>query len=114
MSKQLKKIAPELGLRNFVRRLKQVVLPAPLGPISACTVPRLILRSTPFTARNPLNSFTSLFVSMTKDASGVGRPVSRESAIPTGSGYGTGAVIRSLVEAARGDCLSIVRGQFMG
>ena len=32
---------PALGVRNLVSRLKQVVLPAPLGPISAWMWPRL-------------------------------------------------------------------------
>ena len=39
--------APALGSRNLVSRLKTVVLPAPLGPISAWIVPRRTLRSTP-------------------------------------------------------------------
>ncbi len=35
MSMPLNRIWPEVGTRNLVSRLKQVVLPAPLGPISA-------------------------------------------------------------------------------
>ena len=35
-----------VGCRNFVSRLKQVVLPAPFGPISAWIVPRRTFRST--------------------------------------------------------------------
>ena len=35
MSMPLKKILPLVGGRNFVIRLKTVVLPAPFGPISA-------------------------------------------------------------------------------
>ena len=35
MSRPLNRIVPDVGVRNFVSRLKQVVLPAPLGPISA-------------------------------------------------------------------------------
>ncbi len=31
MSRSLYRIDPAVGCRNFVRRLKQVVLPAPLG-----------------------------------------------------------------------------------
>src|SRR5687768_3397122 len=47
---------PLVGARNLVRRLKQVVLPAPFGPISAWIVPRATLRFTPFTATKPANS----------------------------------------------------------
>ena len=35
MSRPLKMIRPRVGSRNFVSRLKQVVFPAPFGPISA-------------------------------------------------------------------------------
>ncbi|MCY1314604.1 hypothetical protein D9M70_652720 [compost metagenome] len=35
MSMPLNLMLPEVGDRNLVRRLKQVVLPAPLGPIKA-------------------------------------------------------------------------------
>ncbi|MNL67399.1 hypothetical protein D3C87_1919800 [compost metagenome] len=35
MSSPLKRMLPDVGSRNFVSRLKQVVLPAPFGPISA-------------------------------------------------------------------------------
>ena len=35
MSSPLKTIRPLVGLRNLVSRLKQVVLPAPFGPINA-------------------------------------------------------------------------------
>src|SRR5256885_1809061 len=35
MSSPLKRMVPEVGSRNLVSRLKQVVLPAPLGPIKA-------------------------------------------------------------------------------
>src|SRR6266478_5489982 len=50
-------ICPALGSRNFVKRWKTVVLPAPFGPISAWIVPRRIFRSTPCTAVKPRNSF---------------------------------------------------------
>ena len=40
MSRPLNSIVPRVGGRNLVNRLKQVVLPAPLGPISAWIVPR--------------------------------------------------------------------------
>ncbi len=39
MSRPLNRIAPRVGGRNAVSRLKQVVLPAPFGPISAWIVP---------------------------------------------------------------------------
>jgi hypothetical protein len=39
--------------------LKQVVLPAPLGPISAWMVPRRTFNATFCTATKPLNSFVS-------------------------------------------------------
>src|SRR5712692_5642187 len=47
---------PWVGLRNLVRRLKQVVLPAPFGPINAWIVPRSTWRFTPLTATKPANS----------------------------------------------------------
>src|SRR5688572_30055941 len=50
---------PRVGCRNLVRRLKQVVLPAPFGPISAWMLPRFTARSTPFTAKKPPNSLVS-------------------------------------------------------
>ena len=39
MSRPLKRIVPRVGGRNAVSRLKQVVLPAPFGPIRAWIVP---------------------------------------------------------------------------
>src|SRR5437868_6685119 len=48
---------PRVGSRNLVSRLKQVVLPAPFGPINAWIEPRRTFRSTPLTAVKPLNSF---------------------------------------------------------
>src|SRR5215831_1661019 len=47
---------------NFVRRLKHVVLPAPLGPISAWIVPRVTFRLTPLTATKPANSLVRFSV----------------------------------------------------
>ncbi|CFN77327.1 Uncharacterised protein [Bordetella pertussis] len=63
MSRPLKTMVPEVGARNLVSRLKQVVLPAPLGPISAWIWPRLTRRSTPLTATKPRNSLVRPFVS---------------------------------------------------
>src|SRR5688572_8850393 len=54
---------PAVGSRKCVSRLKQVVLPAPLGPIRAWMLPRRTFRCTSFTATKPLNSFVSPRVS---------------------------------------------------
>ncbi len=56
MSMPLNRIVPRVGVRNFVSRLKQVVLPAPLGPIRAWIAPRRTFRLTSLTATKPLNS----------------------------------------------------------
>src|SRR5215475_9658713 len=53
---------PADGVRNLVSRLKQVVLPAPLGPISACTECRRTRRSTDFTATKPRKSLVRPWV----------------------------------------------------
>src|SRR4051794_38160960 len=52
-------ICPRVGVRNLVRRLKTVVLPAPFGPMSAWIEPSRMARFTSFTATKPLNSFVS-------------------------------------------------------
>ena len=52
-----------MGVRKCVSRLKQVVLPAPFGPISAWIVPRRTRRLTSLTATKPLNSLVSCRVS---------------------------------------------------
>src|SRR5262249_52243207 len=54
---------PRVGSRKCVRRLKQVVFPAPFGPMRAWTLPRLTLRLTSLTATKPLNSLVSWRVS---------------------------------------------------
>src|SRR5215467_5891571 len=59
---------PRVGLRNLVSRLKQVVLPAPFGPIRACTVPRATFRLMPLTATNPAKSLVRSSVSRTVSA----------------------------------------------
>src|SRR6266699_74661 len=56
---------PCVGLRNLVSRLKQVVLPAPLGPINAWIVPRSTRRLTSRTATKPANSLVRPSVSRT-------------------------------------------------
>src|SRR4029453_3725993 len=53
MSRPSSTTAPASGLRCPVTRLKNVVLPAPLGPMIAAIVPRSTRRLTPPTARNP-------------------------------------------------------------
>src|ERR1700730_15597691 len=59
-----KKMLPRVGTRNLVSKLKNVVLPAPFGPINAWMWPRRTRKSTPPTATNPLNSFVRPRVSM--------------------------------------------------
>ena len=66
MSSPSKTILPEVGVRNLVSRLKQVVLPAPFGPISAWIVPRRTRRLTLSTATKPLNSLVRSGVSRMK------------------------------------------------
>src|ERR1700722_17282871 len=56
MSRPLKRIVPLVGGRNAVSRLKQVVLPAPFGPINAWIWPVLTRKVTLSTATKPLNS----------------------------------------------------------
>src|SRR5436190_5645780 len=56
---------PLVGLRNLVSRLKQVVFPAPFGPISAWMVPRATQRFTSRTATKPANSLVRPSVSRT-------------------------------------------------
>ena len=68
MSMPLKLMLPLLGCKNLVSRLKKVVLPAPLGPISAWMWPRRTFRSTWLTATNPLNSLVSPRVSSMNSA----------------------------------------------
>src|SRR5438105_4887805 len=66
-------MVPALAGKKRVSRLKQVVLPAPLGPISAWMVPRKTRRSTRLTATNPRNSLERPRVSrITSAASGTG------------------------------------------
>src|SRR2546425_6514936 len=74
ISRPLKRIRPRVGVRKWVSRLKHVVLPAPLGPMSAWIVPRRTRSLTSFTATNPRNSLVSASVSrMTSSAISGGR-----------------------------------------
>src|SRR3954462_10130110 len=59
---------PAEGLRNFVSRLKHVVLPAPFGPIKAWMLPRRTRRSTSRTAKKPANSLVNPRVSRMKSS----------------------------------------------
>src|SRR5687767_354345 len=73
MSRPLNAMRPAVGARKCVRRLKQVVLPAPLGPMSAWMVPRRTRRFTSRTATKPRNSFVSPCVSRMRSAGTSGR-----------------------------------------
>src|SRR6266851_7965545 len=48
-----RKIAPDVGRRTPVRQLKNVLLPAPLGPMMARTSPLGTAKSTPLRAVSP-------------------------------------------------------------
>ncbi len=50
MSRPLNVIVPAVGAMNLVSMLKQVVLPAPFGPIKAWIAPRLTRSDTSLTA----------------------------------------------------------------
>mmetsp|Transcript_36605 Transcript_36605/g.84932 ORF Transcript_36605/g.84932 Transcript_36605/m.84932 type:complete len:235 (+) Transcript_36605:428-1132(+) len=63
MSMPANTMRPRVGVRNLVSRLKQVVLPAPLGPSSAWMWPRCTRRLTESTAVKPLNSLVRSWVS---------------------------------------------------
>ena len=51
MSRPLNTIRPTVGAMNLLSMLKQVVLPAPFGPIRAWIVPRWMRSETSLTAR---------------------------------------------------------------
>src|SRR5262249_21830763 len=53
-------ISPPVGRMNLVRRLKQVVLPAPFGPINAWMLPRTTGGLSPLPGRNPAIPLVSL------------------------------------------------------
>src|SRR5262245_22340434 len=53
MSSPLKTMVPDVGRRKPDKRLKQVVLPAPLGPMRPTISPSSTLRPTWFTAARP-------------------------------------------------------------
>src|SRR5579863_997634 len=67
---------PLVGDKNRVRRLKKVVLPAPLGPMSAWIVPRFTARLTFLTAMKPAKDFVSRSarIRISSDIAAQGRP----------------------------------------
>src|SRR5689334_20312259 len=65
MSRPPNTMRPRLGVKNLLNRLKQVVLPAPFGPIMAWMDPRATRRLTPRTATNPAKSLVRFSVSRT-------------------------------------------------
>src|ERR1700730_2765117 len=109
MSWPLKKIFPRVVVRKCVRRLKQVVLPAPLGPISAWMVPFLTARSTPLTATNPLNSLVSPRVSSIVSSA---MPYVRQKAAPGRSPLITCAIIRAARPLGNGFLGNLVLAPF--
>src|SRR4029079_17911333 len=75
MSWPSKRSRPAVGASTPVTRLNSVVLPAPLGPITAWMAPGSTTRSTSATAVNPSNDFVSLSTCSTRGPpSGAGRP----------------------------------------
>src|SRR5207249_6519948 len=77
ISRPLKRMRPRVGVRKWVNRLKQVVFPAPLGPMSPWIVPRRTCRFTPFTATNPWNSLVRPSVSRMTSSAISGRATRR-------------------------------------
>src|SRR5215470_10024352 len=59
ISRSSKRMAPALGARSPDSMLMSVVLPAPLGPITACTSPRRSSSETSLTAARPPNCLES-------------------------------------------------------
>src|SRR6266566_2027921 len=92
---------PCVGLRNLVSRLKQVVLPAPLGPINAWIVPRSTRRLTSRTATKPANSLVRPSVSRTMSLAieRANSPAARLCRKLCGKGPGAGMPSRPLPSA---------------
>src|SRR5207245_6811441 len=70
MSSPSKTMEPRVGRRNPLKRLKQVVLPAPLGPIRPTISPLSTVRSTRLTAARPPKSRVRSRVSRSATKSG--------------------------------------------
>src|SRR5206468_8913912 len=70
MSSPSNTIEPRVGRRKPVKRLKQVVLPAPFGPIRPTISPLSTVRSTRLTAASPPKSRVSSRVSRSATKSG--------------------------------------------
>src|SRR6266571_3902342 len=92
---------PWVGLRNLVSRLKQVVLPAPFGPINAWIVPRSTRRLTSRTATKPANSLVRPSVSRTMSLAieRANSPLARLCRKLCGKGPGAGMPSRPLPSA---------------
>src|SRR4051812_47271289 len=107
---------PRVGCRNLVSRLKQVVLPAPFGPISAWMVPRSTRRLTPLTATKPANSMVrfcvSRMISLTQRASDRDQAITPIQAAEARAGHTTDAAR----QRRRGDRVRrrALRGQDFG
>src|SRR5215468_6667000 len=66
-----KTMQPPLGMVSPARQLKNVDLPAPLGPMSPMISPSLTVRSAPATARNSPKLFETLVAAKRCEASGM-------------------------------------------
>src|SRR3984957_12295825 len=73
-----KTMRPVVGWVSPARQLKNVDLPAPLGPISPMISPCSTVRSAPATARKPPNSLETLVASSSTGAS----PAFRHDTVP--------------------------------
>src|SRR5579859_1806806 len=78
ISRSLRRIEPALGARSPESRLMSVVLPAPLGPITACTSPMRSSSATLLTAARPPkwreSPVTARIGSVIGDLRGAARP----------------------------------------
>src|ERR1700676_2157024 len=94
MSRPLNEIVPAVGVVKPDKRLKNVVFPAPLGPMIAWIVPSSIARETSSTARKPANDFVRFFVSTT--AAVVGYSLGRGRSAPVRYSLTHSAVVSRL------------------
>src|SRR5437870_5616545 len=110
MSRPLNRMRPPVGVRKCVSRLKQVVFPAPLGPMSAWIVPRRTRKVTFFTATNPRNSLESPSVSRMR-SSAISRPPVRRRIEPRLALLAPRPI--GLVHLPRGDALGLRQQDFL-
>ena len=90
-------IEPEVGLYTPVSRLKNVVLPAPFGPISATIEPRGIVKSTSsVTAMRPPNSLRTCVA--TRRSSPVHQSSLRSVSVPSVCDVVERRVVHALLE----------------